>query len=58
MKKEHLMATNCEIGKVSEYVQKLLAETELGVVLRNRIYTLDQEAKKNPKSASSTEHQP
>jgi len=46
------MSGGCEPGKVHDYVRKLLAETELGVVLRNRIYKLDQEAKKYPRLQS------
>jgi len=50
--KENLMSANCEPGNVHEYVRKLLAETELGVVLRNRIYELDEDAKKRPRLPS------
>lgn len=50
--KENLMAGGCEEGKVGEYVERLLADTELGVGLKNRIYVLDQDAKKRPRKPS------
>ncbi|GAB5354653.1 hypothetical protein AAMO2058_000137300 [Amorphochlora amoebiformis] len=47
--KENLISADCEPTAVYEYVWGLLTETELGVALRNKIYELDEEAKKRPR---------